>query len=265
MSDGWDKIKTNLFDDAVFDSELVANTKIAALREVVHKLFQNTNLGHDTAQTILNRLIAAEKATSFVVHRHFAIPHILVLPDMMSGVRSGWFRSASGIAFRSGAVERVHIILCVIGSDRSLSSTVARGTEFLMNDTQRERLIGAQSPLEFKRCVEAILTLSSITSDNSPIVAASQKYTREIELINRLGLHARAAAKLVQLVVKFNSEIVIATSRHPEAVNARSIMNVMMLAAARGTTLLLTATGDDAEAALDAIARLVADRFGESD
>jgi phosphocarrier protein len=86
---------------------------------------------------------------------------------------------------------------------------------------------------------------------------------REITIVNRLGLHARAAAKFVNLASAFDSEINI--SRNGQRVNGKSIMGVMMLAAAKGTTLELSAQGSDEEAAIEQLEALVAKRFGEED
>jgi phosphocarrier protein len=85
--------------------------------------------------------------------------------------------------------------------------------------------------------------------------------SKALEIINKLGLHARAAAKLTQVAAAFQSEIWI--SRSGRRVNAKSIMGVMMLAAGQGTSVLVEASGDDAEHAIEAIATLVAERFGE--
>ncbi len=84
---------------------------------------------------------------------------------------------------------------------------------------------------------------------------------RRVVIRNRLGLHARASARLAALAGEFSAEIRLA--RGEVEVNAKSIMGIMMLAAARGTELRLLAEGEDAEAALDAIEALIADRFGE--
>ena len=86
---------------------------------------------------------------------------------------------------------------------------------------------------------------------------------RQMTIVNDLGLHARAASKLVQLTNKFPVEIKI--GREDMTVNAKSIMGVLMLAAAKGTELTVTADGDEvqANAALDAIAQLINERFGE--
>lgn len=86
---------------------------------------------------------------------------------------------------------------------------------------------------------------------------------QEIEIINKLGLHARAAAKLVSTASQFGAEITI--RREGREANAKSIMSVMMLAASRGTTVEVETKGEDAEAALQAIVELVADRFGEAE
>jgi phosphocarrier protein len=84
-----------------------------------------------------------------------------------------------------------------------------------------------------------------------------------MEIVNKLGLHARAAAKLTQIASGFASEIWL--SRSGRRVNAKSIMGVMMLAAGQGTSVVVEAKGDDADAAISAIAQLVAERFGEAE
>jgi len=83
----------------------------------------------------------------------------------------------------------------------------------------------------------------------------------EIVVSNKLGLHARAAAKLTQLAGQFSGEIFI--SKGAQRVNAKSIMGVMMLAAGIGSTVKLEASGSDAEQALQAIQALFDDKFGE--
>lgn len=86
---------------------------------------------------------------------------------------------------------------------------------------------------------------------------------RELEIVNKLGLHARASVKLTQTASQFDCEIWL--SRNGKRVNAKSIMGVMMLAAARGSTVLLETDGPDESRALDALTQLVASRFGEPD
>jgi phosphocarrier protein len=85
----------------------------------------------------------------------------------------------------------------------------------------------------------------------------------DAEIVNRLGLHARAAAKLTHLASGFQSEIWL--SRSGRRVNAKSIMGVMMLAAGQGTRVLIEAEGADADAALAALTGLIAERFGEGE
>jgi len=85
----------------------------------------------------------------------------------------------------------------------------------------------------------------------------------EADIVNKLGLHARAAAKLTHLASGFQSEIWI--SRSGRRVNAKSIMGVMMLAAGKGSKVKLEAEGADADAALKALTALIANRFGESE
>ena len=83
----------------------------------------------------------------------------------------------------------------------------------------------------------------------------------EIVVSNKLGLHARAAAKLTQLAGQFSGEIFI--SKGAQRVNAKRIMGVMMLAAGIGSTIKLEASGGDAEQALNALQALFDDKFGE--
>ncbi|MCD6042905.1 MAG: HPr family phosphocarrier protein [Burkholderiales bacterium] len=84
-----------------------------------------------------------------------------------------------------------------------------------------------------------------------------------VEIVNKLGLHARAAAKLTHLAGGFQSDIWL--SRSGRRVNAKSIMGVMMLAAGQGTSVLIEAEGKDAEQAIAALRQLVADKFGEGE
>ena len=87
--------------------------------------------------------------------------------------------------------------------------------------------------------------------------------TRDIEIINKLGLHARASAKLTQLAGKFQSEVWL--TRNQRRINAKSIMGVMMLAAGKGSTVTLEAEGSDEQECFDALAELISARFGESE
>ena len=86
---------------------------------------------------------------------------------------------------------------------------------------------------------------------------------REMPIINRKGLHARASAKFVQCAEKFTCDISV--HRCGETVGGTSIMGLLTLAAAQGTTITVSAQGDDAGAALDALAALLANRFGEDE
>ncbi|HTS53202.1 MAG TPA: HPr family phosphocarrier protein [Burkholderiales bacterium] len=85
----------------------------------------------------------------------------------------------------------------------------------------------------------------------------------EVEIANKLGLHARASAKLTQLASMYQSEVWL--SRNGRRVNAKSIMGVMMLAAARGTTVTVETSGPDEEEAMAALLALINDKFGESE
>jgi len=84
-----------------------------------------------------------------------------------------------------------------------------------------------------------------------------------ITIVNRLGLHARASAKFVSLASEFKSEITL--KRDGQQINGKSIMGIMMLAAAQGTQLDLCADGQDEDTAIDALTQLVFDRFGEDE
>lgn len=86
---------------------------------------------------------------------------------------------------------------------------------------------------------------------------------QEIEIINKLGLHARASAKFTRLASKFKSEVWM--TRNKRRVNAKSIMGVMMLAAGKGSTILLEAKGEDERACFDALNQLIQDKFGEGE
>ncbi len=86
---------------------------------------------------------------------------------------------------------------------------------------------------------------------------------RQLAIINKLGLHARAAAKLVQVASHFAADITL--KHNGKEVSGKSIMGVMMLAAGKGSTIDVIATGPDEDAALDEIEQLILDRFGEGE
>ena len=85
----------------------------------------------------------------------------------------------------------------------------------------------------------------------------------ETEIINKLGLHARASAKLTQLAGSFESDVWM--EKGSRRINAKSIMGVMMLAAGKGSTVTIETEGEDEQEALDAILELIADKFGEGE
>ena len=87
--------------------------------------------------------------------------------------------------------------------------------------------------------------------------------TREIPIINKRGLHARASAKFVKMVEQFDAEILV--TRGGETVGGTSIMGLMMLSAGPGTTIVVSATGPQAEAAVAALAELVGNKFNEEE
>ena len=86
---------------------------------------------------------------------------------------------------------------------------------------------------------------------------------REVEIVNKLGLHARASAKLTQLAGNFQCEVWM--SRNGRRVNAKSIMGVMMLAAAKGSKVTIETSGSDEDQAMAALTELIAQKFGESE
>lgn len=86
---------------------------------------------------------------------------------------------------------------------------------------------------------------------------------QEAEILNKLGLHARASAKLTQIAGQYACEVWL--TRNGRRVNAKSIMGVMMLAAAKGSTIMIETNGADEAGAMQALQALIADRFGEGE
>jgi phosphocarrier protein len=84
---------------------------------------------------------------------------------------------------------------------------------------------------------------------------------REVEIVNRLGLHARAAAKLVQTAAGFDSRVTLV--KDGDEVDAKSILGILLLAAGQGESIVVRCEGEDEEEALEAVERLIADRFHE--
>ncbi|HZL39582.1 MAG TPA: HPr family phosphocarrier protein [Pseudolabrys sp.] len=105
--------------------------------------------------------------------------------------------------------------------------------------------------------------MSDAPSDGNPAKDGSTAVVRDIEIINKKGLHARASAKFVQCAEQFDA--VITVTRGHESVGGTSIMGLMMLTAGPGITITIHGTGPDAAAAVDALCALIAGRFGEED
>ncbi len=102
-----------------------------------------------------------------------------------------------------------------------------------------------------------------MTHDLFQGATTGETLSRDLVIVNRKGLHARATAKFVQCCEKFDAEITV--SRDGETVGGSSIMGILTLGAGMGTTIVVTASGPDAEQALNALAELVANRFGEEE
>lgn len=95
----------------------------------------------------------------------------------------------------------------------------------------------------------------------------SQTVTATVTLINKRGLHARASNKFMECVMRFNAEVLVRSDNHvcAETVVADSVMELLLLGAACGEEITISATGDDAQSAVSALVKLVEDRFGESE
>ncbi|MBN9583765.1 MAG: serine kinase [Afipia sp. 62-7] len=102
--------------------------------------------------------------------------------------------------------------------------------------------------------------MSAMTDDQN---AQPGVIVRDLPIINKRGLHARASAKFVQTAEKFDAELTV--TRNGETVGGTSIMGLMMLAAGIGTSITVSASGREAQAAMDAITELLANKFGEED
>jgi phosphocarrier protein len=105
-------------------------------------------------------------------------------------------------------------------------------------------------------------TSSDASAPNAPS-SMSGAISREIPIVNKRGLHARASAKFVQMVERFNADVTV--TRNGETVGGTSIMGLMMLSAGIGTTIVISATGPEAETALAAITELVGNKFNEEE
>jgi phosphocarrier protein HPr len=102
-----------------------------------------------------------------------------------------------------------------------------------------------------------------VQADGNPPQDSSGAVVREVEIVNKKGLHARASAKFVQCAEQYDAAITV--TRGHESVGGTSIMGLMMLTAGPGVSITISATGKDAAAAVDALCELIAARFGEED
>jgi phosphocarrier protein len=104
---------------------------------------------------------------------------------------------------------------------------------------------------------------SSAAGSEQSAGSTAAPVSRELPVINKRGLHARASAKFVQMVERFNAEVWV--TRNGETVGGTSIMGLMMLSAGIGTTVVVSAAGPQAQEALDALTELLGTKFGEEE
>jgi len=102
-----------------------------------------------------------------------------------------------------------------------------------------------------------------VTEQEAALALVGAKLSRELTIVNMKGLHARATAKFVQCCDRFDA--IVTVTKDDETVGGSSIMGILTLGAAKGSAILVTASGPDAQAVLDALAELVANRFGEEE
>ena len=102
-----------------------------------------------------------------------------------------------------------------------------------------------------------------MTEQEADLALAGAKLSRELPIVNVKGLHARATAKFVQCCERFAAAVTV--TKDEETVGGSSIMGILTLGAAKGSSILVTAAGPDAQAVLDALEELVANRFGEEE
>ena len=102
-----------------------------------------------------------------------------------------------------------------------------------------------------------------MTEQEAALALSGATLSRELPIVNMKGLHARATAKFVQCCDRFDA--VVTVTKDDETVGGSSIMGILTLGAAKGSSILVTASGPDAQAVLDALAELVANRFGEDE
>ncbi len=102
-----------------------------------------------------------------------------------------------------------------------------------------------------------------MTEQEAALALVGAKLSRELTIVNMKGLHARATAKFVQCCDRFDA--IVTVTKDDETVGGSSIMGILTLGAAKGSAILVTASGPDAQAVLDALAELVANRFGEEE
>ena len=102
-----------------------------------------------------------------------------------------------------------------------------------------------------------------MTEQESALALVRAKLSRELTIVNMKGLHARATAKFVQCCDRFDA--IVTVTKDDETVGGSSIMGILTLGAAKGSSIVVTASGPDAQAVLDALAELVANRFGEEE
>lgn len=258
--------KKILVDEAIIVTDLVADSKIQALRESVRLLYDKKKYGHDCIGDLLARIIEHEKRGSYLIAEGIALPH-LYISDGEFEERVGWFIIKNGIEY-GNLKEKVFVFLLCIGSEEFVKSVTAIGLELcksagFANIARRIPRLNNYN-LGFKCYISGkLLALSKANKQKETNIEGDDVVSIDLTLENKLGLHARASAKFVVIASSFESEIRLERDRRSG--NAKSTMGCMMMTAGRGTQLRLKAKGPDAELAIYTLSELVKQKFGEPD
>jgi len=253
------------------DLDVSANAQLQLLKRCVNELLKGSKCTYDERSIIVNRFIAAERRLGNFSLNGLYLPHLVAEEAQTCAENKvGWF------VWRSSQMRGAGMLCCCVYGSRVFVKEVCELAVSLIElPSFLEGALKFSSIPDFRAFIREHVEKVKNLETQDKIIAVSNTYAEDdwievhVDIWNRLGLHARASAKFVNVASKFSSDIQVCVNcRSEKVLNGKSIMGVMMAGALGGwfgRSIIVSARGPDASQAIAALAELIHQGFGEAE
>ncbi len=244
-------VRKNLLDDATFCNDLKAKSLADAFRTIISFLYRDS-IEENHKDLILTRLLASEQVRSFDLGNGCCIPHLRLANKDSALTKVGWFRFSSPIVTSSG--KHIRFIFFAVVPDKIATPLLSAAVNVILDQKFQELI--EQKEQEYEYFVAAARSiLNRVDHPKGSLRIVDEASGPSIRIVSRRGLHARLSAAITMMLDDLDCECTVSFGDYK--VDARSIVGMMMLGAASGSDLKVSAKGGDSELALARVASLL--------